>query len=141
MPYHLVVSSDSNAFAGNQFEMPVARCLESTDPSLRDYFFRFGESRIDELLAFPALLAHERGPDDPQVQLVRLTEIIKRRDRVRARFEPLSIQPLPFDKYCELAFELDIEDFEYHRTHWAIKSAEGKGGRNRCSVQEPLFCS
>jgi len=124
MPYHLVVSADAHAFSGGQFEMPVGRCIEFTDRSLQDYFFRFGETRIDELLAFPALLAHEQGVTDAQVRLVRLTEIMRRRDRVRARFESIDPQPLNYDQFCGLSFELDIDDFEHHRTHWAIKNVD-----------------
>jgi len=124
MPYHLVVSADSDAFTGGQFEMPLGRCLEYTDDNLRDYFFRFGATRIDELLAFPALLAHERGVTDGQVRLVRLTGVRKRSDRVRATFDSITPQPLSYDQFCDLSFELDIGDFEYCRTHWAIKNIE-----------------
>ncbi len=124
MPYHLVVSIDSEAYADNSFTMPIGRCLEYSDPGLRDYFFRFGETRIDELLAFPALLAHEECVTNPQVHLVRLTEILKRRDVVRAKFDPVNTQPLSYNQLAALSFELDIDGFEYSRTHWAIKNVD-----------------
>jgi hypothetical protein len=124
MLYHLVISADSNAYSGDCFEIPLVRCLEYTDPTLRDYFFRFGETRIDELLSFPALLAYEEGVGDLQVRLVRLTELMRRRDRVRARFASIGSQSLNYDQFRTLSFELDIENFEYNRTHWAIKNVE-----------------
>ncbi len=123
MSYHLVVSADSQAFNGRRFEIPVERCLEYTDSSIRDYFFRFGEARIDELLALPALLAHEQNVDNPQVQLARLTEIAKRRDRIRAIYNPVGIT-LTYEQFISLSFELDIDGFEYTRTHWAIKNVD-----------------
>lgn len=124
MPYHLIVSADPEAFTGNHFEMTIDRCLEYTDASLRDYFFRFGETRIDELLAFPALLAHEDGVSDANVQFVRLTEIMKRGNRVRARYDVVAGQSLTYDQFSGLAFDLDIDSFEFHRTHWALKNVD-----------------
>lgn len=123
MPYHLIVSADSEAFNGRRFEMPASRCLEYTDSSLREYFFRFAESRMDELLAFPALLAHEKCMDDSPVQLARLTDITKRRDRIRAIFDPVGTT-LTYDEFTNLSFELDIDGGEYTRTHWAIKEVD-----------------
>lgn len=121
MPYHLVVSADSNAFSGSRFEMPAERCLEYTDKRLEEYYFRFGETRIDELLALPALLAHEHNVTNARVELVRLTDIARRGTRVRGKFESIDAQSLTYDQFYNLSFELDIDDFEYNRTHWAIK--------------------
>lgn len=123
MPYHLIVTADADAFDGSQFEMPSHRCLEYTDDKLRDYFFRFPESRNDELLAIPALIAHERGVTGEAVKLVRLTDILRRGDRVRARYVTTGTE-LPYDQFLKLSFELDIDDFEFSRTHWAIKNVD-----------------
>src|SRR5947208_2795770 len=107
MPYHLVVSSVPTAFSSSQFEMPTERCLEYTESRFQEYFFRFGETRVAELLAFPALLAHESCVTDPQVRLVRLTEIMRRQNRVRGRFEPIGTQELAYHQFKSLRFELD----------------------------------
>ena len=123
MPYHLIVSADSQAFEANRFEVPAARCLEYTDDNFRDYFFRFPTTRTDELLTFPALIAHEEGVTDENVRLVRLTEIARRGNRVRALFDPIGPE-LTCDQFKNLSFELDVDNFEYHRTHWAIKNVD-----------------
>lgn len=123
MPYHLIISADTEAFKGNRFEMPSERCLEYTDNKMRDYFFRFPELRNDELLALPALIAHEQGISENGVRLVRLTEIIRRGNRVRALYDPIGPE-LTYTQFRDLSFELDIEDFEFHRTHWAIKNVD-----------------
>ncbi len=123
MPYHLIVSADSQAFLANRFEMPAARCLEYTDDNLRDYFFRFPSTRTNELLTFPALLAHEQGVTDDNVRLARLTEVARRGTRIRALFEPLGAE-LTFDQFRQLSFELDVDGFEFHRTHWAVKNVD-----------------
>jgi len=105
MPYHLIVSADSKAFEANRFEMPAERCLEYTDDNLRDYFFRFPATRTDELCAFPALIAHERGVTEENVRLVKLTEIARRGSRVRALFDPIGPE-LTYEEFKNLSFEL-----------------------------------
>ncbi len=75
-------------------------------------------------LAFPALIAHEQGVRNARVQLVRLTEIMKRSGRVRARYDVVDGQIITYDQFCELSFPLDIDSFEYNRTHWAIKNVD-----------------
>lgn len=123
MPYHLIVSADAEAFKGNRFEIPAERCLEYTDSNLRDYFFRFPATRTDELLSLPALIAHEAGVSDENVRLVKLTEIARRGNRVRALFDPTGAE-LTYEQFTQLSFELDIDGFEYNRTHWALKAVE-----------------
>ncbi|WP_218932807.1 TIR domain-containing protein [Roseimaritima multifibrata] len=116
--------------------MPVERCLEYTDNNLRDYFFHFGETRIDELLAFPALIAHEQDVSDENVRLVRLTDIARRGNRIRAIFDPTGTE-LTYEQFTNLSFELDIDGFEYHRTHWAIKNVDLTDVLSKAGVQTP----
>jgi len=121
MPYHLIVDYSRDAFDDGQFFMGAGRCMEYTDSSIREHFHRFGETRASELLAFPALLAHEESSSTQPVKLVRLAEIMRRGVRVRARYEETGTV-LPYSKFKELAFELDVEGSELSRTHWAIKN-------------------
>ena len=136
MPYHLIVSADSKAFTASRFEMPAARCLEYTDNNLRDYFFRFGETRIEELLAFPALIAHEQGVSNENVRLVKLTDITRRGNRVRAIFEPVGPE-LTYDQFRNLSFELDIDGFGFNRTHWALKNVDLTDVLSNAGLQTP----
>jgi hypothetical protein len=56
--------------------------------------------------------------------LVRLHEITRRQSRVRARFECIDPNVLTYDQFEKLSSELDINGFEYSRTHWSIKSLD-----------------
>lgn len=136
MPFHLIISADTEAFTANRFEITGERCLEYTDNNLRDYFFRFGETRIDELLAFPALIAHEQGVSSENARLVRLTDITRRGNLVRAIFEPIGPE-LTYEQFMNLSFELDIDNFEYRRTHWAIKNVDLADVLSNAGVQTP----
>lgn len=123
MPYHLIISANPRAFEAGRFEMDATRCLEYTDKNLSDYFFRFPEARTEDLLSFPALIAHEQGTSEAPVRLVKLTEIRRRGRSVRALFEEIGLE-LTYDQFKRLSFELDVDEFEFHRTHWAIKNVD-----------------
>ena len=121
MPYHLIICYSTDAFKNGQFEMAAGRCLEYTDNSISEHFYRFGETRLDELLALPALLAYEEMSSTVPVRLVKFTEITRRGNIIRTKYED-SGTTLSYSKFKELAFELDVDGFELSRTHWAIKN-------------------
>lgn len=140
MPYHLIVSHDANAFKGNRFEMPSERCLENayTDTPLRDYFAPFPDSRNEELLNMPALIAYERETSKDNIRLVKLLEIKRRGNRVRGIFEPFGPE-ITLGQIDELAFDLDIDGFEFHRTHWALKNVDIQTVLARAGIETASF--
>ena len=49
---------------------------------------------------------------------------MKRSGRVRGKYDVVGGQAITYDQFSDLSFELDIDSFEYNRTHWAIKNVD-----------------
>lgn len=104
--------------------MRGSRLFEHTEPPLIDRFRPDGATNWDDLADLPAIFMEE-GTED---QVARVGRILRARSSgrdisVEYVFDP-EIPPLHNDQLMELAAELEIKEFEFYRTHWAIKDAD-----------------
>ncbi|WP_436717406.1 TIR domain-containing protein [Roseiconus lacunae] len=121
--YNFLVSANGGEWDKGVFEFGNDRCLEFTDADIKERFFRFGETRIDEILSYPAILAYETAVgEDPH--LGRVTAIRRRNRLIRVRTEIEHRGFLSHDELMRNSLELDIESFEFNREHWSIKRVD-----------------
>lgn len=109
-------------------EVGTDRLLEHTVDDVRQYLApEAGQVRIERLLNLPTLLMPETGFDDePQIARVgHVTNVNKSRYGYTFSFVPNpAIEPIPSPRIEAAAGALDITDWEFHRTHWAVKDVD-----------------
>ncbi|MCS6711966.1 hypothetical protein JSY14_08020 [Brachybacterium sp. EF45031] len=109
-------------------EVGAGRLLEHTADDVREYLApEVGQVRIERLLNLPTLLMPETGFDDePQIARVgHVTNVNKSRYGYTFSFVPNpAIAPIPSPRIEAAAGVLDITDWEFHRTHWAVKDVD-----------------
>lgn len=115
-----------------QGEVGADRLLEYTTDEVRQYIAPAagqvrGGVKVEHLLNLPTLLMPETGFDDePQIARVgHVTNVTKSRYGYTFTFVPNSaIAPIPSPRIEAAAAALDITDWEFHRTHWAVKDVD-----------------
>lgn len=109
-------------------EVGADRLLEYTADDVREYLApEVGQVRIERLLNLPTLLMPETGfGDEPQIARVgHVTNVNKSRYGYTFSFVPNpAIAPIPSPRIEAAAGVLDITDWEFHRTHWAVKDID-----------------
>ena len=113
-------------------EVGADRLLEYTVDEVRQYIAPAagkarGEVKVDRLLNLPTLLMPETGFDDePQIARVgHVTNVNKSRYGYTFTFVPNpAIATIPSPRIEAAAAALDIADWEFHRTHWAVKDVD-----------------
>lgn len=109
-------------------EVGADRLLEHTADDVREYLApEVGQVRIERLLNLPTLLMPETGFDEePQIARVgHVTNVNKSRYGYTFSFVPNpAIAPIPSPRIEAAAGVLDITDWEFHRTHWAVKDVD-----------------
>ena len=123
--YSLLMSSLPGHWDRSPADFPADRIFEHTAKALVRQFEGFASPAVDDLLACPALFAYE-SPVGVDARVGRVTRIRRRAGRdVRIGFElDNRVPPIPPDRLLELAWELDIIDWEFSRTHWAVKDVD-----------------
>jgi hypothetical protein len=117
-----------------QGEVGVDRMLEHTSDDVRQYAAPLtaagqtqGEVRPDRILNLPALVMPETGfPDLPQIAVVgHITNLVRSGRNYTFTFMPNpAISPIPSERIEAAASALGISEWEFHRTHWAVKDVD-----------------
>jgi TIR domain len=121
--YHLLMTFAENAWDLPSHKFSRERFGEYTSEALLERFGNLTESAIEELKSFPALFAYEGKKHDTRVGYIRKIQVFGKLVRVNYEFEE-SIAPIPYAKLVPVMTQLDIDEFEFRRTHWAIKDED-----------------
>lgn len=102
------------------------RILEYTEPHVVEYVKPPAGLDLARLSGLPTLVMPEVGFDEPQVaQVGHVTDLAWVGGNLHFRFVPNgTVPPIPSSRVEELASRLGIADWEFHRTHWAVKAAD-----------------
>ena len=103
------------------------RFLEHTDQTIQAFVAPSGVIDVGRLSALPALAMPERGDTSaPQVAQIGHIEALMPSGRdYRFRFVPSPhFQPISSDLVEAAGTELGITQWEFQRTHWAVKDAD-----------------
>ncbi len=117
--YNLFISGDETAWETDTKIYDADRCLrEYTDKDIFEKFRKFGKEEISEIKKLPCIFAYEdRCQKDANIGYI--TDILVRQVGIKITFQKIEV--LPQATLNNLRFELDIKDWEFNRTHWAIK--------------------
>ncbi|MFI7219147.1 hypothetical protein [Micromonospora maritima] len=117
--YNLLVGfPEGTAFGG--------RVVEHTDEAIRAYVAPSGRVEPSRLVNLPTLVMPELGDSEPQVARVgRIENLILSGSDYRFRFVPNPAVPeIPITRIEAAAQHLGITDWEFVRTHWAVKDVD-----------------
>lgn len=120
--YNLLISGDDNAWESTSVIFDVDRCiLEYTDKDLINRFVKLGRDEIKEIKKIPCIFAYE-DYCNKDASIGYITDIVVRQVGIKITFEKMEI--LSSENLHKLQFELDIKNWEFNRTHWAIKKVD-----------------
>lgn len=123
--YNLIMSGNDEAWEKSPASLGVDRLGEYTPEALKTRYRKLTPDVIAELQSFPTLFAYEHGVKKP-ARLGRVTRIAQPSGRdFRFQFELYADVPsIPYERIAELAWELDLGEWELNRTHWAVKDVD-----------------
>jgi hypothetical protein len=122
--YSLIMTGEDEAWERGVYTLERSRVGEYTDDALRARYRTLDDRTIADLKSIPALFAYEKA-NRGRARLGRITKITIRGQTVRFEFELLEAVPgIHPDTLLDLALDLDIDDWEMNRTHWAIKDID-----------------
>jgi hypothetical protein len=124
--YHLFVSGNDDSWLGEPWLIrDRSRCLdEYTEPELRARYGTLGADAVNDLRRYPCIFAYEQGiRKDPRFGVIR--DVIKRSAGVKIEYEIIDLDRfLTTAELADAAFDLDIQEWELNRTHWALKNVD-----------------
>jgi hypothetical protein len=77
-------------------------------------------------MGLPTVVMPEIGQGEPEfARLGRIVDLSKHGGSYEYRFVPdRSVSPLPLDKFLADADRWGIDQYEFYRTHWAVKDVD-----------------
>jgi hypothetical protein len=123
--YNLVVSGLAEAWETVSFELERSRVVrEHTDETISKRFTTLDGAAVTLLKTLPTIFAYEKGlKSDARIGII--TEIRARGYKVRFKWKFIpDLPPLPYPIFDDLAWELEIDETEMYRTHWAVKAVD-----------------
>lgn len=122
--YSLLVSHQFKDWDGGTFRFDKGRFLEYTSELINEQLRTLSIEAIECLTSWPCVLMEEGRAEE----LVRIARISDLRDlggeiRLTVKLYP-SKAPLLNDDVWRIRDDLDIEQFEFSRNHWAVKERD-----------------
>lgn len=138
--YNLFISSDVNAWNGQPWVQELGRCLrEHAATSLTAQYGDFTQEQIGQLCPLPCIFAYENGRNRAP-RFGRIRAIEPDRGVVRVRYDLHQVSPfITVDQLPALMSELDASDYEFNRTHWALKDVNLFQRLRRHGVELPVW--
>lgn len=123
--YNLFIGYIGPSEPENEVKVSASRFLEYTDSETQMRYRNLDSNAAREIKGFPALFMHEHYPDGAFVG--NISNITWADGDYLVKFErDEEIGVISKDDIERLALELDIEKYEFYRTHWAIKNCDLK---------------
>lgn len=124
MYYSLIVSSQFENWAGTVFRLEKSRFLEYTNTNIYDQLLTLSNEAIGCLTSWPCIIMNE-GRAEERVHIARILDI---QDLGREISVTIALcqsnATLQNDFLWRIRNELDIEQFEFNRNHWAVKEKD-----------------
>lgn len=122
--YHLLVSY--RGWAEDRDTVDRSRIFEYTSDRIAEDFVSEGGFDVARISNIPALFVNETGGSGPQEARVgHITDLRQDNSEVRIeyRYDP-DIDPIPNPVLESISGRLDIGEYEFTRSHWAIKDVD-----------------
>jgi len=121
--YNLIIGYIGPKDPSNEIVVAASRFLEYTDSETQMRYRTLTPETVREIKNFPALVMHEHCEDGAFVaKIINITN--HGRDYKLTFQRDDSIGIIDNQNVVRLALELGITDFEFSRTHWAIKNTD-----------------
>lgn len=122
--FNVMVTAGDNAWEEGAYVWDRSRVLEHTADDIRAPLRALTPAVLEELAKLPTLFMYEQSADGvPRIGHIR--RIQQRGSDIRVIFEfDVSVPPLTDEELQELRWDLQLEDFEFSRTHWAVKDGD-----------------
>lgn len=121
--FNLIVSGGGWAEDGRD-SFPAERALEYTDRQLIERFEPNRQLDLPALMALPTLFVQE-GVDDEEARVGTITRARRNGRELLLEYSyDMQLPPVLNRTLVGLARDLDIENFEFTRTHWAVKNED-----------------
>ncbi|MBU2644832.1 nucleotide-binding protein [bacterium] len=123
--FSLFVSFQIDNRAGSTVDISRNRFLEYTSETISNQLESLSEEAIECLKSWPCVLMNE-GRGQEEAYVVEITNIkVDVNGEIKLTISPLSsTNSLYNDDLWKIRAELDIEQFEFSRNHWAIKDQD-----------------
>ncbi|MET6760400.1 nucleotide-binding protein [Pseudoalteromonas sp. NCIMB_1079] len=121
--YNLIIGYVGPSDSENEVVVSSSRFLEYTDSETQMRYRVLNPDAVREIKSFPALFMQEHYADGAFI--AKIVNITGSGRDYRITFErDQSIGVIPPADIEKLALELGIDDFEFYRTHWAVKNTD-----------------
>lgn len=112
-----------NPWSNGRDEFPISRILEFTEPGLAGSFKEDGILLVEKLIKLPTLFLEETsGREDQMARVGQINRARINQNDLAIEFSyDQSIPPIPNSHLELMKADLGIHDFEFTRTHWAVK--------------------
>jgi predicted nucleotide-binding protein len=121
--YNLFIGYAGPSDPTNPFQVSVSRYLEYTDSETQMRLRELTGDAVRTIMQYPALFLHERYEDGAFVGDITSIKGVGRSYEVSyTRNDDIGV--IPPDVIENAALELAIDEFEFHRTHWAVKQGD-----------------
>ncbi len=125
--YNLFVSGREDAWQGEPIFYDIDRCInihEGTSDTLATLFASLNKNQVEQLKQLPCIFAYEAHQKrNPKFGFI--TEILNRHGEVRISYTVIEVNNfITLDQFADTGFDLDIADFYFNRTHWAVKDVD-----------------
>ena len=122
--FNVMVTAGDNAWEEGAYVWDRSRVLEHTADDIRAPLLALTPAVLEELAKLPTLFMYEQSADGvPRIGHIR--RIQQRGSDIRVIFEfDDSVPPLTDEALQELRWDLQLADFEFSRTHWAVKDGD-----------------
>jgi len=122
--YSLLVSFQDEGQWQGSLEFPKFRFLEYTSQEISKQLHSFSHEAIDCIKSWPCILMQE-GRGEEVAHLVQIKAMEVSGNDIQVAIEPIACDPpILNDTLWKYRAELDIEQFEFNRIHWAVKDRD-----------------
>ena len=122
--FNVMVTAGDNAWEEGVYVWDRSRILEHTDDVIREPLKGLSAEALEELAKLPTLFMYERHAEGvPKIGTIKRVQ--QRGSEIRVIFEfDDTVGPLGLEQIEALQWDFGLGDFEFTRTHWAVKQGD-----------------
>lgn len=122
--FNVMVTAADNAWEEGAYAWDRSRMLEYTDEPMREQLKALSGEALETLARLPTLFMYEQHAEgSPRVGTIK--RIQQRGSEFRVIFEfDEAVPPLDAARIADIKWDLHLADFEFSRTHWAVKEGD-----------------
>lgn len=122
--YNVMVTAGDNAWEEGVYVWDRTRMLEYTEDAIRDVLKALTPDALEELAKLPTLFMYEQHAEGTP-RLGTIKRIQQRGSEFRVIFEfDEDVPALSLEQIAAAKWDLQLADFEFSRTHWAVKEGD-----------------